>query len=149
MIMKEETRMIRLRNEGPVRPAPLLEGQAQRVSTELQSWPGIISATHWQLGNPAIVDGAEFHVKDGGELGHIHLNGEIHLALTRTLRDLLVELNLAKPFVYDKAWITAPIKLASEVDQAIWLFKLGYDRLCSTSESVLSTRIRERTHLNN
>ena len=57
--------MIRLRNEGPIKPAPLLQGFAQEVSTELQTWPDIISATHWQLGDPTRVDGAEFHVKGG------------------------------------------------------------------------------------
>ena len=136
--------MIRLRNEGPIQPAPRLQGLAQAVSTEMQSWPGMISATHWQRGNPTGVDGAEFHVEGGGELGHIHLDGEIHLALTRLLRDQLVESKLARPFVYDKAWVTAPITSKDEAEQAIWLFRLGYDRLRSTPEAVLLGRIRER-----
>ncbi len=65
--------MIHLRNEGPIQPAPKLQGLAQDVSTELQSWPGMIAATHWQLGDPTRVDGAEFHVERGGELGHIRV----------------------------------------------------------------------------
>jgi len=104
----------------------------------------MISATHWQRGDATRVDGAEFHVEDGGELGHIHLNGIIHLAFTKSLRDQLVQLNLAQPFVYDKAWVTAPIGSPGEADQAIWIFRLGYDRLCSTPEDVLSRCIRER-----
>ena len=140
--------MIQLRNEGPIKPAPRLQGLAQEVSAEVQSWPGMVSATHWQRGNPAGVDGAEFHVENGGELGHIHLDGEIHLALTRALRDQLVERKLARPFVWDKAWVTAPITSRGEADQAVWLFRLGYDLLCSTPEAVLCERIREhaQTH---
>ena len=136
--------MIQLRNEGPIQPAPRLQGLAQEVATEIQSWPGIISATHWQRGNPTHVDGAEFHVKEVGELGHIHLDGEVHLALTRTLRNQLVHLNLARPFAWDKTWVTAPVTAPSEADLAIWLFRLAYDRLCSTPEEVLSRRIRAR-----
>ena len=136
--------MIQLRNAGPIQPAPRLPGQAQTVSAEIQSWPGMISATHWQRGNPAAVDGAEFHVEGGGELGHIHLDGEIHLALTRPLRDQLVAAKLARPFVYDPAWVTVPITSPDEAEQALWLFRLGYERLRSTPEAVLSGRIRER-----
>lgn len=136
--------MIHLRNEGPLQPAPRLRGLAQEVSTEVQSWPGIVSATHWQRGDPTRVDGAEFHVEDAGGLGHIHPDGEVHLALTRTLRDQLVHWRLARPFVWDKAWVTAPVTAPGEADQAIWLFRLAYDRLCATPEEVLSRRIRER-----
>ena len=140
--------MIQLRNDGPMRPAPRLPEFAQQVSAEVQSWPGIVSATHWQLGDPTRVDGAEFHVEEAGELGHIHLDGEIHLALTRSLTDLLVGLHLAKPFVWSSAWVTAPISSPSQASQAIWLFRLGNDRLASTPEEVLSRRVRERAVMN-
>ena len=136
--------MIRLRNEGPIQPAPRLQGFAEEVSTEVQTWPQMISVTHWQLGNPTQVDGVEFHVEGGGELGHIHLNGELHLALSRPLRDRLVELNLAEPFRWHRDWVTAPIQSEKGVDQAGWLFRLGYDRLLSTPESDLLNRIQAR-----
>ena len=89
--------MIHLRNEGPIQTAPQLHGLAQDVSTELQSWPGMIAVTHWHLSDPTRVDGAEFHVQGRGELGHIHLNGEIHLALTKAPRTQLVALKLPNP----------------------------------------------------
>ena len=95
--------MIHLRNEGPIQPAPQLHGLAQDVSTELKSWPGMIAATHWRLGDSTRVDGAEFYVQREGELGHIHLDGEIHLALTKPLRNSLAALKLAKPFKDDGA----------------------------------------------
>ncbi len=136
--------MIQLRNKGPLQPAPRLPGQAQAVCAEIQSWPGMISATHWQRGNPAGVDGAEFHVQGGGELGHIHLDGKVHLALTRALRDQLVAAQLVRPFVYDPAWVTMSITSPHEAKQALWLLRLGYDRLCGTPEAVLLGRIGER-----
>ena len=89
--------MIQLRNEGILQPPPTLPGAAQTVSAKLQTWSGLEAFTHWQLGNSTRVDGAEFHV-DGKELGHIHLDGHIHLALTDALRKLLVDRKLASPF---------------------------------------------------
>lgn len=138
------SQVIQLRNAGPIRPAPHLQGPAQDVSVEMRSWPRIISATHWQRDDPTGVDGAEFHVEDGGELGHIHLDGESHVALSEALRDQLVAAQLARPFAWDRSWITAPITSSAEAEQALWLFRLGYDRLCSISEAVLLGRIRER-----
>ncbi len=69
-----------------------MKGYAEEVSAEIQSWPEIIAVTHWQLGNSTRVDGAEFHLEQGGELGHIHLDGEFHLVLSKRLRARLVEL---------------------------------------------------------
>ena len=101
----------------------------------------MISVTHWQLGNSSRVDGAEFHVDKGGELGHIYRNGEIHLALTKGLRNSLIALELAKPFRWIDAWVSAPITSPQEADRALWLFQLAYDRLCSTPEEMLLARI--------
>ena len=137
--------MIHLRNEGPIQTAPQLHGLAQDVSTELQSWPGMIAVTHWHLSDPTRVDGAEFHVQGRGELGHIHLNGEIHLALTKALRTQLVALKLAKPFRWSDAWVTASLTSRQEAGHALWLLRLGYDRLCSTSEETLFARIASRS----
>ncbi len=143
-ILRIEIHMIRLRNEGPIKSAPRLKGFAEEVSTEIQSWPGIIAATHWQRGNSTRVDGAEFHVKEGGELGHIHLDGEFHLIMSKPLRTQLVKLDLAQPFIFHQDWVTESIASAKAADQAIWLFRIGYDRLCSTPEEDLFSRIRTR-----
>ncbi len=133
--------MIHLRNEGPIQTAPQLHGLAQDVSTELQSWPGMIAVTHWHLGDPTRVDGAEFQVQGRGELGHIHLNGEIQLELTKSLRTQLAALKLAEPFRWSDAWVTASLTSRQEAGHALWLLRLGYDRLCSTPEETLFARI--------
>ena len=133
--------MFQLRNEGELRSAPTLRGPAQAVSVAVQSWADVKSFTHWQLGNPTAVDGAEFHVPEG-ELGHIHLGGEVHLALTEQLRALLVKLGLADPFRYHRAWVQAPIRSTAEADNATWLFRLAYDRLRKAAEEDLIHRIQ-------
>ena len=94
---------MRLRNEGVIQPAPALRGKAQEVSLELQKWDGMQAVTHWQLGSSERVDGAEFHVNDA-ELGHIHLNAEMHLLLTKRLSKALIESGLANKFPWEAEW---------------------------------------------
>ena len=133
--------MIHLRNKGPIKPVPQLKGFAEQVSAEVQSWPAMISVTHWKLGDPTQVDGAEFHVEGKGELGHIHVTGEAHIYLNETLRDQLVKRKLARPLIWDRAWVVGPITSPQEAEKAAWLLRLAYDRLCSVSEEALITRI--------
>ena len=130
-----------------MQPAPKLAGFAEEVSAEVQSWPGVVATTHWQRGDSTQVDGAEFHLEEGGELGHIHLDGEFHLAMSKPLRARLVELKLARPFFWHQAWVTASIASSGDIDQAVWLFKLGYDRLCSVPEHTLFSQMEERASL--
>lgn len=85
---------MKLDEKGPIKPAPLLAGPGQKTAEAIQSWPAIISATHWDLFNRSRVDGADFYVNDA-ELGHIHLNGEVHLAATEELGTALLQRGLA------------------------------------------------------
>src|SRR5258708_4815396 len=93
---------MKLADKGPIKPPPVLKGQAQFVSQEIQSWPGIVAATHWFLYDQTQVDGAYFDVGER-ELGHIPLDGEIHLGTTRTLAAMLIEHGLADPFEWGDA----------------------------------------------
>ena len=141
--------MIKLRNEGLVQPAPVLRDSAQLVSTQIQSWPRVVAFTHWLLGDPNVVEGAEFHItdegeSDGGELGHIHHNGDMHLLLTEALRNLLVRLSLAKPLIWDKKWVVWNITTTEDAEHALWLFGLGYERLLGTHVDELVVSIQSR-----
>src|SRR6516225_9306789 len=99
---------MKLADKGPIKPPPALKGAAQLVSQEIQSWPGIVAATHWFLYDRTQVDGADFYVGER-ELGHIHLDGEIHLGATRTLAAMLIEHDLADPFEWGDAWVQYPL----------------------------------------
>jgi Luciferase len=133
---------MKLAKKGPIIAPPLLEGWAQVVSLEVQSWPGIISATHWFLHDLTQVDGADFYLGEA-ELGHIHLDGEIHLGLTRPLRKALTDAKLAEPFRWAHNWVQFPITNRSSTQHAIWLFRLGYDRLNGERSRDLQRRICE------
>ena len=134
---------MKLNEKGPIKPAPVLAGPGQKTAEAIQSWPSIISATHWDLFNRSRVDGADFYVDDA-ELGHIHLNGEVHLAATDGLGVALLQQKLVSPLPYGKAhgdWVSFMIRTDSDADHAIWLFRLNYDRLRGVSMDALTERI--------
>lgn len=131
-----------LKSKGAIRPPPKLSGPAQSVSLEIQSWTGIISATHWDFYDRTEVDGADFYVGER-ELGHIHLDGELHLCLTVGLRERLIDAGLAEPLRWAEDSVQAPISNRKEARTGVWLFRLGYDRLTGTPISELRQRIRE------
>ncbi len=134
---------MRLEAKGPVVPAPILRGPLQSISATIQSWPGVIAATHWHLSRREDVDGADFYVGEH-ELGHLHLDGEAHIATDATLRRALLAQGLARPFPYYASWVESTVSTARDAEHAIWLFRLNYDRLCGVGIDDLVQRIGER-----
>ena len=70
--------------KGPLAPPPVLGGPAQAVADAVAAWPEVEASTHWRFNDPTRVDGIDFYVGPH-ELGHIHLDGSIHLATTPEL----------------------------------------------------------------
>lgn len=133
---------MRLETKGEIRLPPRLKGPAQSVSLEIQSWQGVIAATHWFLNDRTQVDGVDFYVGDK-ELGHIHLDGELHLRVTVGLRRLLIDCGRAYPFRWADDWVQAPIATRLDARNALWLFQIGYDRLIRVPISDLRRRVRK------
>ena len=137
---------MKLEEKGPIKPAPVLAGPGQKTAEAIGSWASTISATHWDLFNRSRVDGADFYVHEA-ELGHIHLNGEVHLAATNALGVPLLERGLVSPLPYGKAygdWVSFLIRTDADADHATWLFRLNYDRLRGESITALTERIAAR-----
>jgi Family of unknown function (DUF5519) len=136
---------MKLEDKGPTVAPPVLNGWSQTVSMEIQSWPKIISATHWRFGDPTQVDGADFYVGEH-ELGHIHLDGEIHLAVPQRLANALINAKLAQKFRWGTDWVQFPISDEVSARHATWLFRLSYDYLNGTSAQDLMQRIETAHH---
>ncbi len=121
-----------LQEKGLIVPPPPLAPQLQPIADSIQTWEGIIAATHWDLYNRTRPDGADFYVGEE-ELGHIHLNGEVHLATTNELRKPLVARGLAERFPYGgggyAGWVNFHIHNEETARHALWLFRLNYDRI--------------------
>lgn len=135
-----------LSEKGPIAPPPVLNGLLQGVSETIQSWNGVGAATHWHLYRPDQVDGTDFYVGDE-ELGHIHLDGSIHLATSLALRQALVTRGLAQPFPYAgyEGWVQSAIRGPADAELALWLFGLNHRRLCGTAEAALVADIAARS----
>src|SRR5258706_12562977 len=99
---------MRLETKGEIRPPPKLKGPAQSVSLEIQSWRGGIAATHWFLYDRTQGDGADFYVGEK-ELGHIHLDGELHLGVTAGLPRQPVEAEPAETVPWAEDLVPAAI----------------------------------------
>ena len=71
-------------DKGPVQPPPALAGTLQTVADEVTGWNGIIATVHWDLFDMSRVDGVDFYYGEL-ELGHIHLDGSVHIATSPAL----------------------------------------------------------------
>lgn len=132
-----------LEEKGIFLSPPTMTAYLQMVSNVIQKWENVISATHWDLYDSTKVDGADFYVGKN-ELGHIHLDGSVHLATTNDLRVPLLKNNLAKKFPYGGqygGWVQSKITSERDVKQAIWLFQLNYERLMGLSIETLISKI--------
>lgn len=117
--------------KGPLAPAPALKGDLQAVADAVASWGDVASTTHWHFADQSRVDGIDFYV-GAEELGHLHLEGSIHLATTPALQAELVGEGLGSPFRYAKGWTQARVADLG-VAGAVAMFRRNYDRLRSGS----------------
>lgn len=134
---------MKLSEKGRFAPPPKLEPKfAQALSETLASWNGVHARTHWQLGDESVVDGADFYVGDE-ELGHLHLDGDAHVATGAALRDVLVERGLAHPFRWSREFVTWRVTSQVSREHAEWLFSLRLAALGGASlDSLLQQMIR-------
>ena len=138
---------MKLADKGPMAPPPILSAYPQMVSAAIQQWKDIIAVAHWDLNDETRIDGADFYVGKE-ELGHIHLDGSVHLATVKELRVPLVNHKLAKKFPYGgtyDGWVLFNITTEADAVQAIWLFKLNYQRLTGVAIKELINTITKRT----
>lgn len=136
---------MKLSDKGRFAPPPSLPKHAELVSRTLASWPGMHARTHWLLGDETEVDGADFYVGDD-EIGHLHLEGEAHVATGLALRKALVAGELAAPFQWSTKFVVQQVRRASQVEHALWLFRLAYDRVNGTSDRELVARVSAYGH---
>ncbi len=113
--------------KGPIGPPPVLDGPLGEVVAAVSAWPGIDTTVHWYLFDQSRVDGVDFYLADE-ELGHLHLDGSIHLATSHRLGRELVAEGAAKPFRYQPGWVEAQVRRIG-VEAAIALFRRNYEQL--------------------
>ena len=114
-------------DKGPMAPPPVLAEPTRTVADAVAGWSGVVATTHWHLDRRSQVDGIDFYVGEQ-ELGHIHLDGSIHLATSPTLGKALIAEGHARPFRYVHGWVEEEISSIG-ADAAVALFRRNYDWL--------------------
>jgi hypothetical protein len=118
-------------SKGPIAPPPRLNGMLATVADTVASWPGVVATAHWDLYDSLRVDGIDFYVGED-ELGHIHLDGSIHLATNPSLGESLIAEGLAERFPYARGWVQRRVE-DGDTATAIGLFKRNYERVFPTA----------------
>ena len=113
--------------KGRLAPPPALDGALKAVADAVATWPEVEATTHWRLGDASRVDGVDFYV-GADELGHIHLDGSIHLATNPSLGAVMVAEGLGRPFPYARGWTMSSVASLG-VEGAVAFFRRNYDRL--------------------
>jgi hypothetical protein len=113
--------------KGPMAAPPRLQGDLQVVIDQVAAWPAVEASTHWHFADQSRIDGVDFYV-GGDELGHLHLDGSIHLATSPGLSARLVAQGLGSPFRYAFGWTQSRVSDLG-VEGAIAFFRRNYDRL--------------------
>jgi hypothetical protein len=127
---------MKLAEKGRFAPPPALPLNAQAVSEVIAAWPSVHARTHWLLGDEREVDGADFYVGQE-EIGHIHLDGEAHIAVSKRLRAALLEAGLAKPFRWNQKFVLFRIETAKDRGRAEALFRLAYQSVRGAPDAQL------------
>ena len=113
--------------KGRLGPPPALAQPLQDVVDVVSAWPGIDTTVHWHFSDKNRVDGVDFYWL-ALELGHIHLDGSIHLATSPSLGGRMIAEGLAKAFPYARGWVeenVITIGMAASVE----LFRRNYEAL--------------------
>jgi hypothetical protein len=134
---------MKILEKGPLAPAPVLAAPLEPLSQTIQHWPGIIAAAHWDLFRVGeVVDGIDFYLGEL-ELGHLHHDGEAHLATSPALAQALLARHLARPLRWGgpAGWTEYSVRTPADAAHAQWLFQLNYKRLQGYPEQVLLTDI--------
>jgi hypothetical protein len=110
-------------------------GDATRIADEVLSWEGVTAHEH-RFGGVELRLGRR-------ELGHLHGDPPrlADLPFQRGIRDMLVETGRARPHhvLPDSGWVSLPIRTDADVDDAIALFRLSYER-ARVAAAVRATR---------
>lgn len=131
---------MKLSEKGRFAPPPALPEHAAITSKAIASWADVHARTHWLLGDETEVDGADFYVGEE-EIGHLHLDGQAHVATGLPLRKALVAAQLASPFRWSSKFVVHDVARAADVERALWLFRLAYDRVRGVTDDDLITRV--------
>jgi len=124
-------------DKGRVAPPPVLEAAAQRVADAVAALPGVVAQAHWEIGSQTEVNGVDFYVGEH-EVGHIHLDGEAHIAIGAALGKALIERKLATRFRWSSEFVVVD---TADHARALAIFGLRHAQIDGVATRELRARI--------
>lgn len=122
---------------------PRLDGAAQAACEEISKLPGVIVQAHWEIGSQTEVNGTDFYVGEE-ELGHIHLDGEAHIAVGQELAAVLIRARLARRFHWSREFVVVD---TDDVAHAVWVFGLRRAQVDGAEHVALCERVAAQARL--
>ena len=106
-----------------------MAGIKERIEAEVTGWPVVEEKPHR-------FNGVEFRV-NGHEIGHLHGDRLADLPFPRRMREELVEAGKARVHhvLPQTGWVSYPIRGEEDVEGALELFRLNYDRLTARKKA--------------
>ena len=106
------------------------EAFAIQIIEEVRRWSGVQMRPHASANADEASDGVEFRV-NGRQIGHVHGNCAVHVALTKALKDAIIGEQLAEALeaAPTSSWAMFNPMHPDDVGRATWLLRLNYVRL--------------------
>ncbi len=113
-----------------------VHGAAQRIQTELLSWPHVEAHPH-RFG------GTEYRI-GRRELGHIHGDHLVDIPFPTKVRDEVIAAGQAQPhhILPDSGWVSLYLREADDVDRALALFRRSFELTLKQKGLTLEQRRR-------
>lgn len=105
------------------------EQRAEHIRREVTGWPGVTTATG-DYGETDFLVGRR-------SIGHVHGGYQADIPFPRRIRDELVAAGRTGPHHVhpDSGWTTLYIRSDADVEQAIELLRINYDRIVQRAEA--------------
>jgi hypothetical protein len=105
-----------------------VEDIAERIEHEVGSWEGVSVVEH-RFG------GVEFR-HGRREIGHLHGRRWADIRFPKPVGDMLVETGRAQPHhvLPNTGWVSKQIRSGDDLDEAVELFRLAYERVRVAAE---------------
>ena len=98
-----------------------MEDNSARIEAAVTAWDGVTAHAH-RFGGRELRYGRR-------ELGHLHGNRLADLPFPKRIAAMLVETGRAQPHRFARGgWVSFPIRGEEDVDAAVELFRLSYER---------------------
>lgn len=114
---------------------------AKKLETGVAAWPKVSVGPHQFVAR-------EFRYREG-EIGHVHVWGDVDIPFPRAVHDLLLAEGRAQRhrWLPDSGWITFHMHSDADLAAAIWLLRLSYLRYAVKDTSEPDNMLREEAKL--